>query len=99
MRSNKSENVRLKDEDWEEIRLFMDAVDNNFITRLLNRFPSLGIEDLHLLMLIRLKMLTKALALIYGLSEKSIKQKLFISKIKVGINGGKVSLREFIEVF
>jgi|GEM_PF-1401636 len=99
LRSNKSDNVRLKDEDWEEIRLFMDAVDNNFITRLLNRFPSLGIEDLHLLMLIRLKMSTKALALIYGISEKSIKQKLFISKIKVGINGGKVSLREFIEVF
>ena len=42
---------------------------------------------------------TKALALIYGISEKSIKQKLFVYKAKVGISGEKVSLRTFIEAF
>ena len=51
------------------------------------------------MMLIHLKMLTKALALIYGISEKLIKQKLFVYKTKVGINGEKISLQTFIDAF
>lgn len=99
LRGNKTDNVLLTEEDWEEIRLFVDGVEGDFVTRLQSKFPNLSMDDIRLMMLIRLKMPTKALALIYGISEKSIKQKLFVYKSKVGINGEKVSLRAFIEDF
>ena len=51
------------------------------------------------MMLLRLKLPQKALASIYGISEKAIKQKLFLYKEKVGIKGKSQSLREFIETF
>lgn len=99
LRGNKTNNVLLTEEDWEEIRLFVDSVEGNFVTRLQNNFPDLSEDDIRFMMLVRLKMPTKALALIYGISEKSIKQKLFVYKTKVGINGEKISLRTFIEAF
>ena len=99
LRGNKTDSVPLTEEDWEEIRLFVDGVEGNFVSRLHSTFPDLSDDDIRLMMLLRLKMPTKALALIYGISEKSIKQKLFVYKAKVGISGEKTSLRSFIEAF
>ena len=99
LRGNKTDTVPLTEEDWEEIRLFVDGVEGNFVSRLHSTFPDLSDDDIRLMTLLRLKMPTKALALIYGISEKSIKQKLFVYKAKVGISGEKVSLRTFIEAF
>lgn len=99
LRGNKTDSVLLTDEDWEEIKLFVEGVEGDFVTRLQSSFPNLNEEDVRLMMLIRLKMPAKALALIYGISEKSIKQKLFVYKTKVDINGEKTSLRTFIEAF
>ena len=99
LRGNKTDSVPLTEEDWEEIRLFVDGVEGNFVSRLHSTFPDLSDDDIRLMMLLRLKMPTKALALIYGISEKSIKQKLFVYKAKVGISGEKTSLRTFIEAF
>ena len=81
------------------IRLFVDGFKGNFVTRLQNTFSDLNDDDIRLIMLLRLKMPTKALALIYGISEKSIKPKLFVYKAKVGIGGEKISLRTYIEEF
>lgn len=99
LKGNKIDSVQLSEEDWEEIRLFVDSVEDNFVIRLQKKFPDLNEDDIRLMMLIRLKMPAKALALIYGISEKSIKQKLFVYKNKVGIGGEKMSLRSFIEGF
>ena len=99
LRGNKTDTVPLTEEDWEEIRLFVDGVEGNFVSRLHSTFPDLSDDDIRLMTLLRLKMPTKALALIYGISEKSIKQKLFVYKAKVGISGENVSLRTFIEAF
>ena len=99
LRGNKTDSVPLTEEDWEEIRLFVDGVEGDFVTRLHSTFPDLSDDDIRLMMLLRLKMPTKALSLIYGIGEKSIKQKLFVYKTKVGISGEKTSLRTFIEAF
>lgn len=99
LRGNKTDSVPLTEEDWEEIRLFVDGIEGDFVTRLHSTFPDLCDDDIRLMMLLRLKMPAKALALIYGISEKSIKQKLFVYKAKVGISGEKTSLRSFIEAF
>ena len=72
----------------------------NFISRLKKQFPKLSDEDVKFMILIRLKMSSKAMGLIYNISEKSIRQKLFVYKSKVGLEGeNSPSLRSFIEAF
>ena len=99
IKGEKEKSIILSEEDWEEIRLFVDNVEGDFVVRLQKAFPSLDESDIRLFMLLRLKFPTKALALIYNISEKSIKQKLFVDKSKVGIDGQEMSLRRFIETF
>lgn len=100
IRGNKKENVVLTEEDWEEIKMFVDNVEGNFISRLKKRFPKLSDEDIKFMILIRLKMSSKAMGLIYNISEKSIRQKLFVYKSKVGLEGkNSPSLRSYIESF
>ena len=100
MRGNKKNIVVLTEEDWEEIKMFVDNVEGNFISRLKKRFPKLSDEDIKFMILIRLKMSSKAMGLIYNISEKSIRQKLFVYKSKVGLEGkNSPSLRSYIESF
>ncbi|SEA47378.1 hypothetical protein SAMN05216455_107210 [Segatella bryantii] len=100
IRENKKNIVVLTEEDWEEIKMFVDNVEGNFISRLKKRFPKLSDEDIKFMILIRLKMSSKAMGLIYNISEKSIRQKLFVYKSKVGLEGkNSPSLRSYIESF
>ena len=100
IRGNKKEKVVLTEEDWKEIKMFVNNVEGNFISRLKKRFPKLSDEDINFMILIRLKMTSKAMGLIYNISEKSICQKLFVYKSKVGLEGeNSPSLRSFIEAF
>lgn len=100
MKGNKEHNVLLTPEDWEEIQLFVNSVEDGFATRIKKHFHSLTDEDVKFLMLIRLRMPAKAMGMIYNISEKSIRQKLFVYKSKVGLDSGKtMSLRSFIETF
>lgn len=94
-----SGHVSLSDADWDEIGWFLDIFDYDYVKRLHDAFPNLEEYDIRLLMLIRLKMPAKALARIYNIGEKSIKQKLFLYKAKVGIEQKSISLRKFIESF
>ena len=100
IRGNKKENVVLTEEDWKEIKIFVNNVEGNFISRLKKRFPKLSDEDVKFMILIRLKMSSKAMGLIYNISEKSIRQKLFVYKSKVDLEGkNSSSLRSYIESF
>lgn len=97
MRNEKEKHILISEDDWNEIEVFLDSVENLFVSRLRAQFSGLTKKDLRLMMLLRLKMPQKALALIYGISEKAIKQKLFLYKSKVGIEKEQKSLREFME--
>lgn len=99
IRDTKNKHLLLAEEDWEEIGQFVDNVDNNFVSRLKIQYPNLTNEDVRFMILIRLNMSAKTMSMIYGISEKSIKQRLFVYKAKVGIEGSKTSLRSFIESF
>ena len=100
IRGNKKNIVALTEEDWEEIKMFVDNVEGNFISRLKKRFPKLSDEDIKFMILIRLKMSSKAMGLIYNISEKSIRQKLFVYKAKVGLEGkNSIYLMSYIESF
>lgn len=89
----------LTEADWQEITMYLDGADNMFVTRIKQQFPSLREKDIQLLMLIRLRVSTRNLASLYGISEKSIRQNLFLFKSKVGIVENSVSLKTFIENF
>lgn len=91
--------VVLTEKDWKEIAAFLDSTENLFVTRLKDSFPNLSERDIHLMMLLRLKLPQKVLASLYSITEKAVKQKLFLYKEKVGISGQNVSLREYIEAF
>lgn len=100
MRSDAStRRILLSDDNWRELETLLDGVDDLFVARMRRKFSNLNESDIHLMMLLRLRMPQKALANIYCISERAVKQKLYLYKSKVGINGGGVSLREFVEAF
>lgn len=99
IKAGTGKHVVLTEKDWKEIAAFLDSTENMFVTRLKTRFPNLSEGDLHLMMLLRLKMPQKVLASLYSITEKAVKQKLFLYKEKVGINGQNISLREYMETF
>lgn len=86
------------DDDWDEIEIFLESTDDLFVSRLREQFPSIRPKTIRLMMLLRLKMSNKALSSIYFISEKSLKQKLYLYKSKFEISEN-TSLREFIEAF
>lgn len=92
-----SKHIVLSDSDWGELEVFLDSVENLFVKRLRQNHPNLSKSDLRLMMLLRLKLSQKALASIYCISEKAVKQKLFLYKDKVGIKNKQYSLRNYIE--
>lgn len=99
IKNNQGENISLTNSDWNEINLFIDNVEGDFVPRLMEKFPQLSDSEIRFLILVRLKIPTKALASIYGISEKSVRQKLYVFKSKVGIEGKDGTLRDYIEAF
>lgn len=96
---NENKHIVLSESDWDELEVFLDSVENLFVKRLKQKHPNLSKSVLRLMMLLRLKLSQKALASIYCISEKAIKQKLFLYKDKVGIKNEHFSLRTYIENF
>lgn len=89
----------LQEKDWKELELFLNTTQNQFVKRLRDAHSHLSENDLHLLMLLRLDIPSKSLATIYGISEKSIRQNLYLFKKKVGLEKEKYSIREYIRNF
>ena len=89
----------LQEDDLEELEVFLNSVDNMFVSRIKERFPLLTNKDVQLFMLLRLQIPANRIASIYCISEKAVKQKLYLYKEKVGLEGKKNSLRAFIETF
>ena len=99
LKEEPNKHVALTQSDWNDISVFLEVSDNLFVTRIKKSFPSLCAKDVKLLMLIRLKLSTKILPSIYGISEKSVKQNLYLFKKKVGLMGKNQSLRSFVGNF
>lgn len=72
---------------------------DNFTERLKTSCPNLNEDDVKFMMLVRLRLPSKTMATIYNISDKGIRQRLFLYKSKVGIDGESISLRTFIEGF
>lgn len=91
--------LELTDEDWDEIEVFLNNVDDEFVVRLKKEFTDLTQKDIRFLMLVRLKIPYDSIASIFSIQEKSVKQRLFLFKKKLGLDKCEKSTREFIETY
>lgn len=96
LKGEKKGEVLTKDE-WKDIENFLESADGGFVSRLKEKCPSLTAKDIELMLLLRLRIPSKNIASVYGINEKSIKQKLFVYKTKVGLESDTMSLRDYIE--
>lgn len=98
MKDGKSRTM-FSEDDWKEIEILLENSECRFVSRLRTEFPELREKDVRLMMLLRVKMPQKSIAEYYGISEKAVKQKLYLYKEKVQIKDENKSLREFIESY
>ena len=97
LKTGKVKQVLLSDFDWEELEVFLNSSDNEFVERLKRDYPDLTPKDIKFLMLVRLKLPYSAIAQIYNIEPKSVKQKLFLIKEKLGLKDSPTSAKKFIE--
>ena len=97
LNQSKHKLLLLSKDDWEEIEIFLNSTDNDFVVKIKDGFPELTTKDIQFLMLVKLKLPYKSIALIYNIEEKSVKQRMFLFKKKLGLQNSKMSTKEFIE--
>ncbi len=95
--NSKRANAKLSEKDWKETEIFLNCTDDEFVLRLEKEFPEITDNDLQTLMLVRLKLPYESIAYIFNIEKKSVKQRLFLLKKKLGLGRGDMSTREFIE--
>lgn len=91
--------IRLTDELWHELEMFLQATDADFLPRLRATHPGLRPKDYQFCMLVRMGFPIKDLALIYSISVESMKQKLFDYKMLLLKEKDKPSFRQYIMNF
>ncbi len=94
-----AKDILLSDEDWQEIEVFLNSTGNNFVVRLQQQFPDLTTKDMRFLMLLKLNIPYPDIATIYHIEVKSIKQKLYLLKGKLGLEGSRISTRSYLDRF
>ena len=87
----------LRDNDWKDIESLLNCTQNQFVQKIRKQYKHLTEEDIRLIMLIRLGIPSKSMATIYGINDSSVRQKLYLFKEKLSIQGGDLSLRAFIK--
>ncbi|GEM_PF-5997879 len=89
----------IPDGQWADLEQFLEQIDDHFVSRFSQKFPDFSEKDMRLMMLLRIRVPSKNIAMLYGINEKSVKQKLFLFKAKVGMESDPTSLRDYIEEF
>jgi len=88
----------LTDNDWAEFKQLFDEVHKGLLERLLKYHPDLSLAEQRLFLLMKLKLSTKEIANILGVSPDSVKKGRYRLKKKVGIEET-TSLQEFTTSF
>ena len=99
LKEGDSDKLIMSDDDWKDLEAFLNTSSNDFVLRLSYNFPSLTKKDLRFLMLIKIKLSYPVIASIFNIEVKSVKQKLFLLKRKLGLKNSQKSTREFIESY
>ena len=99
MKAEDKKSIILYENDWKELEVFLNGSADGFVQRLNKNFPSLSKKDIYFLMLIKVGLPYSVIANAYNIEVKSVKQKLFLLKDKLGLKGSETSTQEFIKEF
>ena len=84
---SEAEKIQMTRETWTEMEQLLNATDNGFVARLRQQHKDFKEEDIHLCMLIRLKMNNTVVSKIYNIGVDAVKKR----KLNLKKNGFKVS--------
>ena len=84
---SEAEKIQMTRDTWTEMEQLLNATDNGFVARLRQQHKDFKEEDIHLCMLIRLKMNNTVVSRIYNIGVDAVKKR----KLNLKKNGFKVS--------
>lgn len=90
-------NMPMTAAEWTELEVYLNTTSDDFVKRLLDAHPDIDEMVLRFCMLLRLGLTNRQMAVVYGIAEKSVKQKAYTYKNKLNVVPDGVSLREYIE--
>ncbi len=73
------------DADWEHFSVHFDHVHSNFLTKLKQRFPNLGANDLKLCAYLKLNLSSKEIAQLMGISSRAIEVSRYRLRKKIQV--------------
>lgn len=91
--------IKISEDDWIELTLFLNATANSFVERLIRDFPNLSENDIRFFMLLKLDLSIEALSRIYNIGINSVKQKQNKDKEKINLRDPLISLRAFLKSY
>lgn len=91
--------ISIDENEWDSIEVFLNSIDNLFVVRFRTAFPTLSDKDIRFCMLLRLGVSNKDLVDIYCINERSVKQKKYLFKAKLGLQDAEISLNQYIKAF
>ncbi len=92
--------ILLTDKEWAELIKNIDVAYDHFTDRLMNTYPNLSIQEVHLCCLVKIKVARNDLANIFCMTPQSVKTtKYRIKKDKMGIIDKNMTLDIFLEEF
>ncbi len=73
------------DADWEQFAMHFDHVHSNFLTKLKQRFPNLGANDLKLCAYLKMNLSSKEIAQLMGISARAIEVSRYRLRKKIHV--------------
>ena len=93
-----NENMDISSEVWKEIEELMKEADTEFMEHIASNNPPLKEKDIHLAILVRLKISNSAIGKIYNIGISAVKKrKLKIKKEYFNVSDPDISLEQIIE--
>lgn len=80
---------------WNKIEIFINNTQHNFTQQLINNFPTLTQEDIHIILLIRLHLSNKEIAEFYNIQLSSLSTKRYRLKKRMRLSDN-VPIIDFI---
>lgn len=96
LKTGTSRHLEMTASDWDEVKVFLENTQDGFVSKVKETFSDLNEDTVRLLMLVRIGLPTKSLGVLYGISEDSMKHKLYMLKKKLGITDKTVSVRMYL---
>lgn len=83
------------DNDWEKIRAYINDTQNQFVWKVINKYPTLSQEDINFILLMRLDISNAQIAAFYNIQLSSLATRRYRLMKKMGLRSN-TSIVEYI---